>query len=216
MPSVECGEESLATLLGQPQAVELPTQLCRIPEPVEIGVDPRSGGRIDDVVELRVHASVLPHDRAVSLQRVFLVIVLRQIERGGGRYVRLDGPAEPRLFLGLRLLGQALLLSAVEEDGRFVLAADTAPRRVVACEEDLEQLLVRDHARVEVELHGLGVVAEVVVCGVELGPAGIADPGPYHSFEAPELGLRAPESAQGEGGRLKGGGGGQIDRGKGR
>jgi hypothetical protein len=46
------------------------------------------------------------------------------------------------------------------------------------------------------------MVAQTVVAGVLLGSPGVADPGPYDSVEAPELGLSAPESAKGERSRL--------------
>ena len=67
----------------------------------------------------------------------------------------------------------------------------------------LTEILVRDHLRIVVELDRLGVVTQVVVGGVVRGAPGVADPGPYHSVEAAKLGLAAPESAQGERGRLE-------------
>jgi hypothetical protein len=44
------------------------------------------------------------------------------------------------------------------------------------------------------------VVAEAVVSGVGLGAARVSFPGSNYAMDGPELGIRAPKSAQGEGG----------------
>ena len=71
---------------------------------------------------------------------------------------------------------------------------------MVAAPEDVQQFLVGDDGRIEIDLDGLGVVAEVVVGGVGLGAARVSYPGANNAVDGPELGIRTPESAQGEGG----------------
>jgi hypothetical protein len=77
---------------------------------------------------------------------------------------------------------------------------------MVTTPEDFQQLLVGDDRRVEIDLDGLGVVAEVVVCGVGRRAAGVPYPGADDAVDSPELGIRAPESAQAEGGGFRAGG----------
>ena len=77
---------------------------------------------------------------------------------------------------------------------------------MVAAPEDVQQLLVGDDRRVEIDLDGLGVVAEAVVSGVVLGAARVAYPGADDAVDSPELGIRTPESAQAEAGGLRAGG----------
>lgn len=68
--------------------------------------------------------------------------------------------------------------------------------------ENIEELFIRDALRVIVYLYGLCVVSQAVVRRVLLGPSRIAHPGADNSWDAPEPGVRAPESAQGERCRL--------------
>jgi hypothetical protein len=75
--------------------------------------------------------------------------------------------------------------------------------RVVAVPEEIEQLFIGDYSGVEIELKRLGVVAEFVIGGVLLAAPGIAYTRPYYSWKTPEPGVRAPESAKREGGRLQ-------------
>jgi hypothetical protein len=74
---------------------------------------------------------------------------------------------------------------------------------MVATPEDVQQFLVGDDGRIEVDLEGLGVVAEAAIGGIALGAAGVAYPGADDAMDGPELGLRTPESAQGKGGGLR-------------
>ena len=74
---------------------------------------------------------------------------------------------------------------------------------MVAAPEDVQQLLVGDDSRVEIDLDGLGVVAEVVVGGVVPSAACIIPyPGADNPVNSPELGIWTPESPQSEGSRL--------------
>jgi hypothetical protein len=77
---------------------------------------------------------------------------------------------------------------------------------MVVAPEDVQQLLVGDDRRVEIDLDGLGVVAEVVVGGVVLSAARVPYPGADDAADSPELGIRTPESAQAEGSGLRAGG----------
>ncbi len=71
---------------------------------------------------------------------------------------------------------------------------------MMAVPEDVQQFLVGDDGRVEIDLDGLGVIAETVIGGVGCGAAGVSYPGANNAVDGPELGIRTPESAQGEGG----------------
>ena len=66
-----------------------------------------------------------------------------------------------------------------------------------------EQCLVADDLRIEVDLEALGVVPDAVVTGIGRVTAGIANACPPDSFDDPKLGVRRPESTNGEGRRLQ-------------
>jgi len=70
----------------------------------------------------------------------------------------------------------------------------------VGLPETVQQPLIRDLGRIEVDLNRFAVVSEVMVGGVPLGPPGIADAGSNHTLDGPKLGIGPPESPQGEGG----------------
>jgi len=171
-------------------------------------VDP---GRGRGVYERAVAALVLAErveERAVLAEPVLLVVVLGAPEPAGGADVGDDAFAERVAGLPRQLRP----LLAVREDEAGVLARVALRARVVAAPEDVEQLLVRDDARVEVDLDRFGVVAEVLV-GRGVGrAAGIADARADDAGDAPEPGVGSPESAEGEGrGLQRGGGGGRRD-----
>lgn len=69
---------------------------------------------------------------------------------------------------------------------------------VVAAPESRQQLLVRNNGRVKVHPDGLAVVAYPVIRWGRGGPAGITDTRADDPFNAPEPGVVAPESAEGE------------------
>ncbi len=112
------------------------------------------------------------------------------------------GPLQPGRDLIPGLQGQGFLPVIMIKHHGPVLPGPGRLPGMVAAPEDVQQLLVGDNRRVEVDLDGLGVVPEAVVGGVWLGPARIAYPGADNAVESPELGLRTPESAQTEGGGL--------------
>ena len=59
------------------------------------------------------------------------------------------------------------------------------------------------------------MVSETVISGIQLLAPGIAHARAYHPFQTPKLGVRSPESAQGEGGGIKVTRCGDVDRGDG-
>lgn len=85
------------------------------------------------------------------------------------------------------------------KEGGAILGAEGFLGWVVAGPEDLEQLFVGDLLGVEVDLEGFAVIAHAAVAWVFLASAGVADTGADDAFETPKLGVRAPESAEGEG-----------------
>jgi hypothetical protein len=70
---------------------------------------------------------------------------------------------------------------------------------MMAVPEPVQQFLVGDDGRVEIDLDGLGVIAEAVVSGGWLGAACVSYPGANYAVDDPELGIRTPKSAQGKG-----------------
>jgi len=96
-----------------------------------------------------------------------------------------------------------LLMLIVVEDDRPVLSGYGAVDGRVVGPEDVQQFLIADGARVVVDLDRLTVAAEVVVGGVALRPARVADACANDAGETPEPGVRTPESPHGEGRRLR-------------
>src|SRR5512143_2723654 len=98
---------------------------------------------------------------------------------------------------------QGFLCVVMEKDRGHVLPPPGTLPGIMACPEDIEQFPVGDHGRVKLHLDRLDVVPEVVVRGILRRPSRIPDTGAENARETPEPGVRAPESAQGEGRRLR-------------
>jgi len=79
-----------------------------------------------------------------------------------------------------------------------------------------QQLIVLDDVGIVVDLNSLGVIRQVVVSGVLGASSCVTHTGPDDTVETPKLGVRAPESTQGEGRRLKCGRSPGVERGNGR
>jgi hypothetical protein len=69
--------------------------------------------------------------------------------------------------------------------------------------EDVEQVGIRDARGIEVDLDGLGVVADRLVRGVSCGATGIANARANDAGNLPEPGIRTPESTERESRRLE-------------
>ena len=123
-----------------------------------------------------------------------------------GRIAVETGAVHPGRHLVPGLQGQGLLPLTVIKNHGPVLPGPGGLAGMVAAPEDVQQLLVGDDSRVEIDLDGLGVVAEVVVGGVALRAACVPYPGADDAVDSPELGIRTPESAQAEGSGLRVGG----------
>lgn len=91
-----------------------------------------------------------------------------------------------------------MLLGTVVEDRDLVLVATMGRGWIVGAPDQIEQVGVGDDARVEVQLKGLGVLAEVVVGRVLRGPTAVADAGADDAVETPKLRVGAPESPEGK------------------
>ena len=183
---------------GQTEPPEiLPPQIVRAGS-AEKTVEACRRGRVDEVTELRIRRTQLIHQLAIALQVVLLVIVLSTIETIGWQNLDKDLPVQTRRHLLPSLGGQALLFLASEEDGRHVLTAPRRTGRVLAGEEEIEQLAVGDSIGIKIELHRLSVVTEVMVGGLRFGATGVAHSSPDDRVETPEPGVRSPESSQGE------------------
>ena len=86
------------------------------------------------------------------------------------------------------------------KNGGFVLRGEGRLPGVMAVPKDVQQFLVGDDGWVEIDLDGLGVIAETVIRGIFPGAARVSYPGANYAVDGPELGIRSPKSAQGEGG----------------
>ena len=73
---------------------------------------------------------------------------------------------------------------------------------IVAAPEYIDQITVRNRIRIKCDLNRLGVVTRVVVSGALFCSPGVPDTGPRDPFDAPELSIGTPESAECEGGDL--------------
>lgn len=74
----------------------------------------------------------------------------------------------------------------------------------MAAPESGQKLLVGDDIRVVLHANGLAVVTDIAVTGIVSCAAGVTHRGADNSLDAPELGVRFPESAQGEVGCFQG------------
>ena len=74
--------------------------------------------------------------------------------------------------------------------------------RAVAVPEYLEKFRIRCHLRIKLNLQCFSMITEIMIGGVWLFPARIADSGSDNSRYTPEPGVRSPESAQGKSGSL--------------
>lgn len=163
----------------------------------EVAVDACHGGRTDDVGQSREDGCELAGELRVILQPVLLMVVFGQVEAAGGDDLSVDLPVAFQLGVP-GLLGQATLRRVLVEDDGFVLCAGATTAGVMAFPEDLKQVLEGNGQGVEVYLEALRVITKVMVCGCRRPPSGVADTGPLNAWEAPELGVRAPESAEGQ------------------
>ena len=66
----------------------------------------------------------------------------------------------------------------------------------MAAPKDIQEFLVRDLGRIIINLDCLGMIAEVVICGVLCGTTRIANAGSNDTIDAPKLGIWPPESTQ--------------------
>jgi len=135
------------------------------------------------------------------LQQVLLVIIFGFPEFFVRQNFGGDFACDCLLGLGEGRFGLGLLLLVVVEDGRHVLAR-ALDGGVVVLPEHAEQLVVRRHLRIVVQIDCLGVVAQTVVARPVLGAPGVADPSPDDAWSTAELGLRKPKSGHPEGGLL--------------
>jgi len=146
--------------------------------------------------------------RAVVLE-IFLVVVLGHIKVRRGRKLGYDWipPNLGRVQRRDRLLGAGFLLGRTVKDRRAILSAHigTLPvqrGRVVDGEEDIEEILKRDHLPIKRDLNSLGVpgvaIADLAVARVDHTAAGVAG---FDMLDALELivdRFQAPEAAAGQ------------------
>ncbi|MEL6343331.1 MAG: hypothetical protein AAFV53_09345 [Myxococcota bacterium] len=115
---------------------------------------------------------------------------LRSIRRDD---LRLDIQATLRK-LGIE--GRLLRVICGEQD-RAILPPTASGE--VAVEVVVQQIFIRDLFWIEDDADGFGVAADVMVGGLRLWRAGVADAGLEDTMETPEPGIGSPESTHGEG-----------------
>ena len=196
-----------------PSPSSLPPEGLACPVPGHVPVDPGNGGGGEKIAERRVNRFVLLQKFRPAAERILLVVRLGRVEPGGRKDFGVDPPVSPGGFAALRPYRQVLLLVIVGKNRGHVLPSPGTLPRIVACPEDIEQFPVRDHGRIELHLDRLDMVPEVVIRRVLRRPTRVSDTGAKDSGKTPEPGVRTPESAQGEGRRLRRPGGGCIHRG---
>ncbi len=204
--------QTLPSCGGQSESVELPPKGVARPVPCDVPIYARDGSGGEEVAERRVHRLVLLHEVRPAPEHIFLVVRLGEVEPGGRQDLRIDLPVSPGGLAAPRPDRQLSLSGVMGKDRGHVLALPGTLPRIMACPEDIEQFPVGDHGRVEVHLDRLDVVPEIVIRGVLRRSPRVPDAGAENAGETPEPGVRTPESAQGEGRRLRHSGQGCIDR----
>ena len=126
------------------------------------------------------------------------MVRLRHVEPGERHYLGLDLNFLRGLYFVARLFGHFLLLIIVIEDCCFVLRRPGTHARIVGFPEAFEKIAVRDHFRVIVYPDAFRMVSQAMVRRIQFRSSGIADPCANNAFDAPELGIGTPESAQRE------------------
>src|SRR5450759_3334470 len=145
--------------------------------------------------------------RQSALLQITLVVILGGIKRGSLGDLGDDRTAEStaRLETRLRLLGRALMLGRVVENGGAVLGAHVGIlavecRRVVILPEHVEKLVVAHFGRIVFHLHHLGVSrssgAHISVCRVSQCAAEVADQYVPDPRIVSERDLDSPETAR--------------------
>src|SRR5262245_56019849 len=116
---------------------------------------------------------------------------------------RLAGPEARLVDVGNRVFGYALLLGAGVEDRRsiarpYVVPLAIARAGVVDLEEELEDLPIAHHRRVEDDLDRLGMSAMIAIGSVRSSAARVANPGRHNAVVAAQELLHTPEAAAGK------------------
>src|ERR1700677_1560816 len=137
--------------------------------------------------------------------QVVLVLGLRLPEGSRGHDLghHLAGPEAGGLHVGNGVLGHQLLLVTGVEDRRavaqpHVVALTVLRRGVVDLEEELEDVPVGRHTRIEGDLDRLGMGPVVAVGGVRHVAPGVPDPGREHARALADEVLHAPETSTGQ------------------
>ena len=143
------------------------------------------------------------HQDRIATQPVFLVVVLSPRESR----VEMDFSDQRKINCGGKLLSAfprfPFLGRGMDEDERSVLAGPGGPCRIMGFPKNFQEAAVRYDCRVKIDLDRLGMVAQVMVGWIRVGASRVADTRAEYPIEAPEPGVRAPESAKGKGRGLK-------------
>jgi hypothetical protein len=160
------------------------------------------GCALTDVLLAVLRPKQACEQRLVAPHVVLLVVVLGDPEDRRG--TQLGGQLLTPLLrlLCRRRTRHARLLLAVGPQHGLVLRRPHAATLVVRAPEHFQEIGELDLLRVKLDLNGFRVIAQVVVAGLVLLAACVADACPQDTRETPEPGVRSPESPEGEGGNL--------------
>ncbi len=127
------------------------------------------------------------------------MILLREVELAHRNDIGGYRRTKPGFLSELRFQSNLMLFFVGVEDRGPVLQRVGWNSGVMTIPESVEELFVGHSGWVIFHLDGLAVIADMVIGGVTGCAAGVAHPRADNSVNAPELGIGAPESAQGKG-----------------
>lgn len=194
-------EEFLFPRRGQTKTVRFLFEFLIGALATEISVHPSYGRRSNEAVKGRIEAAELFVEGRELTETVLLMIVFGKSKATVRVDFSIDLPASLLFDLCSRFLGLPPLFDVVHEDNGGVLTGPVLIGRIMTSPEGPEQIAVRYLRGIVVDLDGLGMVAESMVGGVLFFPACVPHARPDNASQAPEPGVRAPESAHCKGGR---------------
>ena len=139
----------------------------------------------------------------MPLQAVFLMVVLRVVERFQGQHRRGELLSES-FFQGFfrRVDNIQLVFVAIPDRGPVLTAAHSA-NRVVRLPDQVDDRLAGNLRRIKLDLERLGVILEIVIGRKFLPAAGVTDSRAVDAFDDPKLGVGSPKSPEGKGRNLQ-------------
>ena len=195
----------------QAKLIDLPAELSTAAVAARVAIESCHGGGVVEIPLMGIDPLHLTDQFVFGFQQVFLVVRLGP----GEAFQRNDFTVYffPEFFFQCRLALQCLttLIVIVIKNRITILTQPCSAGGVMTFPEDGQKLRIGDALRIIVDLHGLGVIANVAIIGAGGGAAGVAYTGADDAIDQPELGFNTPESAQAEGSGFECIGGRPVD-----